>query len=235
MFPNTENRSTETEIMDDFSMEGELLRKTLDKIAAINHWLGGNRITIDGLKELLKNQSKNQPLTIVDLGCGNGDMLREVAKFGRKNGWKFQLIGIDANEFTVNYAKEKSQNFPEIQYLYQNIFSEEFRNLNYDIALCTLFLHHFNHQEILSLLSQISNKTKIGIVINDLQRSKIAYFLFQLLTIFILNKMVRADGLTSILRGFKKSELFQIAKKLNFKNSKIQWRWAFRYQWVINF
>jgi hypothetical protein len=45
--------------------------------------------------------------------------------------------------------------------------------------------------------------------------------------------MSREDGLTSILRGFKKEELINFSKKLNFKNDKINWKWAFRYQWII--
>ena len=45
--------------------------------------------------------------------------------------------------------------------------------------------------------------------------------------------MVKTDGLTSILRGFKRKELEQFSEKINGKSS-INWRWAFRYQWIIN-
>jgi heme/copper-type cytochrome/quinol oxidase subunit 2 len=45
--------------------------------------------------------------------------------------------------------------------------------------------------------------------------------------------MSKEDGLTSILRGFKKQELIDFSKKLNFKKYIIQWKWAFRYQWII--
>jgi hypothetical protein len=46
--------------------------------------------------------------------------------------------------------------------------------------------------------------------------------------------MSRQDGLISILRGFKKEELLRFSEKLNFKKYKIQWKWAFRYQWIIS-
>jgi hypothetical protein len=52
--------------------------------------------------------------------------------------------------------------------------------------------------------------------------------------VFRLNEMSREDGLTSILRGFKKEELIHFSKKLSFKNYKIHWKWAFRYQWIIS-
>ncbi len=55
---NTKYRTEETEIMDDFSINGDLLRDTLDKLAGINKWLGGNKVTINGLKKLIKDHPK---------------------------------------------------------------------------------------------------------------------------------------------------------------------------------
>ena len=111
LFINTTYRSNATELMDDFSMKGELLRDTLDKLGSINKWLGGNRITINGIKQLLANKPKEKPFTIIDLGCGHGDILRLVADFGRKKGYNFKLIGVDANQDAVDYAKELSINY----------------------------------------------------------------------------------------------------------------------------
>ena len=74
----------------------------------------------------------------------------------------------------------------------------------------------------------------IGMVINDLHRSSIAYRLFQVVCrVFQLNRMSREDGLTSILRGFKKNELEAFSKIINAKKQTISWKWAFRYQWII--
>ena len=58
MLINTKYRSTELEIMDDLSMEGAMLQKSLDQIALINKHLGGNSATINGLHALLKTKSK---------------------------------------------------------------------------------------------------------------------------------------------------------------------------------
>lgn len=233
MFVNTKYRSTEEEIMDDLAMEGEMLRKTLDKIAAINKRLGGNQATIDGIKTLLKNETKETTITIIDLGCGSGDMLRAVADFSRKNKYTFKLIGIDANEYTINYARNLSVNYPEISYKKMDIFSDEFSGIPFDIVIATLFFHHFTNQEIGLLLIPIVNKARIGVVINDLHRSRIAYYLFKGISFFINNPMVKKDGAISILRGFKKNELISISKKLKDAVSTIRWKWAFRYQWII--
>lgn len=232
LFVDTSYRSEETEIMDDFSMKGELLRDTLNKLGTINKWLGGNRITLNGIKQLLKSQPKSKTYCIVDLGCGHGDILRLIADYGRAHHYTFKLIGIDANQDAIDYAKTLSSDYPELTFQKLDIFSETFNTLEYDIALTTLFLHHFKDEEILSLLSSLSNKAKLGIVINDLHRSKIAYGLFKLLGLFISNHMIAQDGLTSILRAFKREDLESISKKLNLK-SQIHWKWAFRYQWLI--
>lgn len=232
LFVDTTYRSNKTEIMDDFSMKGDLLRDTLDKLGNINKWLGGNRVTLNGVLQLLQHQPKDKIYTIIDLGCGHGDILRLVADFGRKNDYQFKLIGIDANQDAIAYASELSVDYPEITFENYDIFSKEFQNLDYDIALATLFLHHFKTEKLEVLLKQLSGKAKLGLVINDLQRSEMAYGLFKLLSMVISNQMIVEDGLTSILRAFKRKDLENLSQKLNLK-SQIRWKWAFRYQWLI--
>lgn len=235
MLVNTKYRTDQEEIMDDFSMEGEILREALDKIAKINQLLGGNKLTLLGVKELVSTVEKNKEITIVDVGCGNGDMLRTLARYGKLNNYKFRLIGVDANRFTINHAINLSVDFPNISFLCVDVFEKEFNDLKYDIVLCTLTLHHFKDNEIEQIMNVFYSNAKTGIVINDLHRSSIAYRLFQLLCVaFQLNKMSKEDGLISILRGFKKADLVAFSKKLNFNNYTIQWKWAFRYQWIIS-
>lgn len=79
MILNTKYRSDEPEIMDDFALEGEVLRDALDKIAKINQLLGGNQLTLQGVQDLMAKFPKTTEITIVDVGCGNGDMLRTLA------------------------------------------------------------------------------------------------------------------------------------------------------------
>jgi len=235
MLPDTTYRTNDPEIMDDFALEGEMLKDALDKIAQINQLLGGNKITIDGLRELTDEITTFTEITICDLGCGNGDMLRSIADYGLNNNLKLKLIGIDANAFTINHAQTLSFDYPNIHYSCENIFDDKFQKSEYDIVLCTLTLHHFKDEEIINLLSKLYTQTRIGIIVNDLHRSAVAYKLFQALCyMFKLNKMSREDGLTSILRGFKKADLIRYSKLLNFQNYKVRWKWAFRYQWIIS-
>ncbi len=232
LFVDTSKRSDQREIMDDFTLEGEVFRDTLDKLERINRTLGGNVVTIAGLRSILKDQPKEKEITIIDLGCGHGDILRDIAKFGRKKAYTFKLIGIDANQDAIDYAEELSIDFPEVSYATLDIFSDDFKKLDFDIVLCTLFAHHFKDEELEPFLKMLLKKAKLGIVINDLHRHKLAYYLFKLIGLFIRNRMVREDGLTSILRAFKRRDLERLSKNINAKAS-IQWKWAFRYQWIL--
>ncbi len=234
MIINTKYRSKEEEWMDDFHLEGAVLEKTLRDIAKINKWLGGNKITINGVIDLLKYKSKDKKYKIIDIGCGNGDMLRMLADYAIQQGYDFELIGVDANQFTIDQANLLSKNYTNITFYCENIFEEPYINRTYDILLCTLTLHHFTNTEIKKILTNGIQQSAIGIVINDLHRSALAYYLFIVVCFFFLrNPMAKNDGLISILKGFKRKELK--AWSIAFKEYKhdIKWKWAFRYQWLI--
>jgi 2-polyprenyl-3-methyl-5-hydroxy-6-metoxy-1,4-benzoquinol methylase len=231
-FISTKERTDKEELMDDFSIGGDLLKDTLDKLENINRWLGGNLVTVNSLKKVLKNHPKEQALSIVDIGCGHGDILRDVAKFGRKNGYKMTLLGVDANPTAIAYANELSTAYPEVHFKTEDIFSEEFQKREFDVVLATLFLHHFKEEPLVSFLDNTLKQTKIGVVVNDLHRHTLAYYLFMLLSVFIKNKMIIEDGLTSVLRGFKRKDLMQLSERLQVK-PQISWKWAFRFQWIL--
>lgn len=225
-------RSDEFEIMDDMTMEGRELRRTLDLLSSINHWLGGNSLTLDGVGEILKGHDKDKPVRIVDLGCGNGDMLRHLQKYGEEMGYRFELLGVDANPASIAYAEELSSAVPNVSFKSINIFSKEFEALEYDIAVATLFMHHFSDAEITKLVSEIKQKSTIGVLINDLHRSEMAYALFWVISLFFGNRVARNDGLVSIRKAFRREDLEKYAQQIKGKST-INWRWAFRYQWII--
>ncbi|OBX26676.1 methyltransferase family protein [Gelidibacter algens] len=229
---NTTYRTEAEEIMDDFSIAGPILNDALDKLAIINKLLGGNSVTLNGLKVLVKNQPKNKPITIIDLGCGGGDILRAIAQYGKKEGYNFQLIGVDANKNATDYAATLSTNYENISFVHVDVFSEEFKAMRYDIVITTLFLHHFKGAVLLQLVKHLVKTANMGIVVNDLHRHRLAYYLFKLITIPVKNKMIIEDGLTSVLRGFKRKELVDLSKQLN-SNHQLNWKWAFRYQWIL--
>ncbi|GAA0891718.1 class I SAM-dependent methyltransferase [Fulvivirga kasyanovii] len=230
-------RSNEAELMDDLESSGEVIDQTLRELETINKWLGGNHVTINGLDLLMQKAGATaDALTIVDLGCGGGDMLMMIADWARKRSQRINLIGIDANPNIIAFAQRNTRNYPEITYKSINIFSEEFKALQYDIATSTLFTHHFNDQELIDLFDLIKSQASIGMVINDLHRHWFAYHSIKWLTAaFSRSVMVRNDAAVSVLRSFHKNEIEEILKSSGVSNYSIQWMWAFRWQLVAWF
>lgn len=231
---SNKQRSTQQEIMDDLDFQGDEMKNLLKDLKNVNKWLGGNNITIDGLEKLLKNHPKNKSIVILDIGCGDGEILRKCAEFGIKNDFIFECIGLDFNENILKTAKDRSANYQNISFKKVDVLKSEEIIPSCDIVLCTLFLHHFNNENIEHLVKIFLIKSRIGVVINDLKRSKQAFYLFKLVSeIFLKTDTARHDGLVSIARGFKKTELINISKKIENQQSTICWRWAYRYQWIL--
>lgn len=227
-------RSEAVEIMDDFNLQGGEMKQLLSDLRWVNKWLGGTEISLQGIGMLLNGIPKEKTITLLDIGCGDGELLRQCARYAQKKGHRFRLIGIDANEHILEEAKIRSKAFPAISFQKIDVLSEAYLLPEFDIALCTLFLHHFKHEEIVQLLQKIMERAKVGMVINDLERSRIAFWLFKVIShLFLKTKTARYDGLVSIASGFTKQEIKNIAQQVNAPSSTVTWKWAFRYQWVI--
>lgn len=236
--PNFSQRSKEKELMDDFDLANDALIKNLKELAFINRWLGGNQVLLKGLNKLYKQGKfkKNETYVVADLGSGGGDMLKIMAKWARKKGLKFDLVGIDANKFMLEYATKNCQHYPEIRFEHFNIFSQEFQEMKFDIMTCSLFCHHFTDSELEIIFRQAQNQNNIALIINDLHRHWLAYYSIKYLTrIFRGSYLVKNDAPLSVLRAFKKKELAQLMEKSKVSRFKIQWIWAFRYLVLCDF
>lgn len=226
-------RSEQLELMDDYDGPINELEIVLNDITRVNRILGGNKITVDAVFKLIEGVSKKS-YTILDMGCADGNMLRNMALEARKRKIKVQLIGVDLSADALVLARKASVDFPEISYYERDILTTDFSDFECDIVTTTLTMHHFKNDGILKFISQFERLSTIGIVINDLQRSRLAYMLFKGFSLlFIHTKTARIDGLISITKGFSKSELETFAKSLPNLGHRISWKWAFRYVWVM--
>ena len=46
-------------------------------------------------------------------------------------------------------------------------------------------------------------------------------------------KIARHDGLVSVARGFRKKDLEDLSQEIPVTKHQINWKWAFRYQWLL--
>ncbi len=226
-------RSSQIEIMDDLQCEGEVVNQTLIELEIINRWLGGNTVTLGGIKKVVV-QSNLKEISILDLGCGGGDMLKEIAKWGKQKNLKLKLTGIDANPNIIAFAKGNTKEYAEIDYVAENIFSADFARRKSDIIIATLFTHHFSHQELVELFKTLKQQSRHGVVVNDLHRQWFAYYAIKMLTsIFSKSEMVKYDAPLSVLRGFSRSDLISILQNAEISEYQLVWKWAFRWQLII--
>ncbi len=225
-------RSEQEEIMDNLSDNSPSLHRALKELDIINKWLGGNSITLNEVFKTLLNDSQKTH-KIADLGCGSGEILLRIAKWARKHDIKVELIGIDANPNVIQHAQKHCSGYPEIQFFAENILEKEFQSRQFDLLLCTLFLHHFKENQLVLLLTQFHRQAG-KVVINDLHRHWFAYYSIKWLTaIFSRSTMVQNDACLSVWRSFKKADWQRILQKAQINNYSIKWRWAFRWKLVF--
>ena len=231
--PDFSRRSTELEIMDDLNCAGEVVDQTLRELEIINRWLGGNRLTMHAVTKMLK-QAKNKtgaPVSIADLGCGSGNILKRIADLGRRHGLPMQLTGIDANPHIIAVARKNCSAYPEITFEAIDVLGNDFRQRKFDIIIGTLFFHHFSDNTLVALFTRIKEQATLGIIINDIHRHWLAYHSIRLLTqLFSRSDMVKFDAPLSVLRAFNRYELEVLLSQSGIRTYQIQWKWAFRWE-----
>ena len=229
---NFKNRSKQKELMDNIYSDGPLTDRSLVELDFINQWLGGNRLSLNGLKELIGEDKKT--FSIIDLGCGSGSLL---AKMAIEYPEQMNIgIGIDANSYIIKYARNAQSKFKQLSFKVVNVLVASEKNFSCDILHASLFLHHFSHDELVILFEKFKRQSIRGMIINDLHRHWLAYYSIKYLTQwFSKSTMVQNDGPLSVMRGFRRNEWIQIFKDANIENYQIYWKWAFRWKIIIKF
>jgi ubiquinone/menaquinone biosynthesis C-methylase UbiE len=228
-----QERAQLSEAMDNPLLAAADLSPVFRDLNRTNRLLRGQRITLKAVEKVMRKKP-TAPVTIVDMGCGDGDLLRRLARQYRNAKRKVSLLGIDNSFATLEVARNNSTAYPEIMYLKQDILDMDYEAYPCDLLLCTLTLHHFSNADITTLLQGFCRMAPMAIIINDLQRNKLAYYLFQVFSlIFIKTKIAKQDGLISIRSGFVKSDLQRLGNAVPDYYHRIRWRWAFRYLWVM--
>ena len=232
--PDFSSRATEEELMDDLALASDALRRNLDELETINTWLGGYSPVLNALEKLRPQFPQNRPLRLADLGSGGGDTLRHIARWARQHAVPVELVGIDANPFMLEYAARKAQDYPEISFRQQDIFSAGFQQQPFDILTCSLFCHHFSDAALAQLLPQWQQQAGLAVIINDLHRHPLAYYSIRWLTrLFRGSHLVQHDAPLSVARAFTRPDWQKLLTEAGITTYALRWRWAFRWQLII--
>jgi ubiquinone/menaquinone biosynthesis C-methylase UbiE len=227
-------RSTLTEMMDDEAIVGAPLEEALQELRFVNRFLGGYRALSLAVEPFLRTAD---PVRILDVGSGIGDYGVELARLARRRGVRLEVTLSDSNAATVEYGsgwlrKAGHVGMDGIEYIRADALALPFEDASFDLVISSMTLHHFEDDEAIRVLQEMKRVASRGVIINDLQRHRLAYL--GILTISRLgpfSEMFRHDGPRSVLKGFTREDLGRLARSAGFRSFKISWRWAFR--WVM--
>ncbi len=182
----------------------EDFRQCLVDLRQVNRLTLSYRPTLDFLDRLVAGSKPKEPLRIVDVGSGGGDMLRRVARWAKHRGVAVALTGIDLNPHAAQAAKEFTSPETAIVWITGDAFAYA---EPVDVVLSSLFTHHLEEAEIVSFLAWSEAVTRRGWFVNDLCREFVPYRLFGLLAqVMRWHRFVRHDGPVSFRRSFREDD-----------------------------
>ncbi|MCW3127683.1 MAG: SAM-dependent methyltransferase [Bacteroidetes bacterium] len=229
--PDFTIRTMLPELMDQPEAQEAETRMALKEIDTINHLLGGYSVIFDALDKL---SWSDKTVRIMDLGCGGGDMLRAVADWALKNKRHVDLIGIDWNPVMTSYAREESIVFPNIHFKTMNVLDDRLMDEKADVIINSLFCHHFDNEELVTLVQRMYNLASQAVVINDIHRHWFAYYSIKALTaLFSRNPLVKYDAALSVARSLTRKEWENTLQQARISNYSLRWMWAWRWQIII--
>lgn len=217
--PDLDRRSKQLERIDTGDYTAAEYDRFLKEIAFINRFLGDRR----ALRRSLLAEVERRELTefsLLDVGCGSGELLRYTAEFARTKGIKGRLTGLDLNPISASVSAKNTNDFPVISITQGDAFQLPFADGEFDYAISSLFFHHLTDEQIPQALQEMRRVARNGVFVIDLHRHPVAYRLYRLFCrAFFISPLVREDGSLSVLRGFRPEELAKIAGTGNVKRS----------------
>lgn len=195
-------RAIADELMDDPALDAAAYKAVLNDLAQVNTVTLARRPTLDFLSRATHGVSR---FRLLDVGFGDGDMLRAIAKWAAKRGIEAELVGIDLNPRSEDVARAGPTPATPIDWRtgdYADLAHEP-----WDFIVSSLVAHHMTHAQLIAFLRFMDVHAGRGWFINDLHRHGFAWLGFPLLAIlFGWHRIVRHDGQLSVARSYRPAE-----------------------------
>ncbi len=249
-------RSLQPERMDLEVLDGRSAISILRTLETINTWLGGVQATLYHVRRWSRDWKPGERIRFIDWGTGGADIPRALIRWGRKHGFKFEVVGVDNNPAVLDYAREACKEYPEITIVEENLieppplpspevgegahvavpspFSGEGgrrpgEGSRFDYALSSLCLHHLTDSQIIELLKKSHALASRGMIMNDLQRSVRAWMWIGTLTRLVrVHPIVQNDAPLSVRRAFRREELLSLASQAGLSYLKVKTHFGYR-------
>lgn len=192
-------RAQLSELMDEPCTYAEF-RDCLRDLMRVNRTVLTYRPTLEWLEQFAG--TTREPLHVVDVGCGAGDMLRRIEDWARKRNIAVRLTGVDRNPYAARAAREFSGDGCEIEWVTCEAYAYQ-PSAKIDLVISSLFTHHLADDEIVEFLRWMERVSSRGWFVNDLHRELVPYYVFKLLANTLRwHRFVRHDGPVSVRRSF---------------------------------
>lgn len=201
------------------------LRLCLRDLASVNGVTGGYRPTLAFLHRVLAGRgSGSEPLEVLDIGFGYGDMLRAVRRWAHDRGVPVRLTGIELQPWAAQVAAEadRRSGVPagEIQWLAGDVF--RYDGPPPDVVISSLVMHHLRDAEIVRMLRWMERNALLGWFVNDLERAERPYRWFGVLARAMRwHPYVRHDGPVSFRRAFRQEEWERLLQQAGVDGARI--------------
>ena len=221
-----EARAIAEELMDADDLDPAIYDAVLTDLAKVNTLTMARRPTLQFLSRIALAKP-GTPIKILDVGYGDGDMLRAIYRWGRHRNVALALVGIDLNPKSASVARAATPADIVIDYRtgdYAALAGEGF-----DVILSSIVAHHMTHGQLIAFLRFMQAEARMGWLVNDLHRHGFAYYGFPLLAMIMRwHPIVKHDGQLSIARSYRPSEWPPILAEAGISNARIFRAFPFR-------
>ena len=195
----------EPEELDDLTLSGPALERTLADLGRLNRALGNTRAVTRAVLSALPPSAA--PATVAELACGGGDLLAAVgAALAERGAPPARLLGLDGNPHTVAWA---SAQHPGVRFVVADATAPDLAlPEGCDVLFISHFLYHLPDAEALVLLRRLLPQVRRAIILSELVRSRAALWGFGLLAAGLgVAPLTRRDGRRAIQRAWTPAEL----------------------------
>lgn len=223
-------RSDAVELLDQPIADLDALADNLRDLRAIDRYLNGTALTWRYLLPMLRDMPRGAPATLLDVATGGADGPRRLAVLARRHGYNLRPIASDRLGEVLRFARGSGVDFPLIQH---DALAIPLGSGAVDFVTCSLALHHFDADAAVALLRELRRVARHGVIVNDLRRSRAAYWGARLLALGPWHAMARHDGPLSVLRAYTPAELRALTERAGLAHALVEARWLFRVVVVV--
>jgi len=197
-------------------------------ISRVNGLFGGRMVTMIHVKRLLAALPADHLITVLDVGTGAGDIPRALVRWARREGRRLRVFALDRDAATLKIAAQVVRDYPEITFLRGDALSLPIRPGGVDLTISAMTLHHLEPAAGVRYLAEMDAAARVGMIVNDLVRSRIAHAVVWLITRFITRSAIsRHDGPLSVRRSYTPREVGVLCEKAGVMDARVVHHWPY--------